>query len=135
MQSRILLDRSLGQRKLVASLRAAGWDVITLAEHFGDARSQRMLDQEWISAGAQAGFILLTKDHMIASRPLEAMAIYFNDARVVAFARGDLTAEQMGGMCLQYAAHIHRLASVQPPFVFSLSMHGLRRKRLNWPPD
>nr|WP_281363875.1 hypothetical protein [Leifsonia soli] len=130
-----MLDRSLGQRKLVTQLRGSGWDVVSLAEHFGDERSQRMLDQEWISGGAEAGFILLTKDHMIASRPLEAMSIYLNDARVVAFARGDLTAEQMGSMCLQFAPQIHRLATVHPPFVFSLSMHGLRRKRLNWQPN
>ena len=92
-----------------------------------------MLDQEWISAGTQDGFILLTKDHMIATRPLEAMAIYVNDARVIAFARGDLTAEQMAALCLQHATGIHRLATVHPPFVFSLAAHGLRRKRLNWP--
>src|SRR5689334_7351250 len=134
MQSaRMLLDRSLRQRKLVSRLREADWDVTTLAEHFGDSRAQRMVDQEWIAAGAGAGFMLLTKDHMIASRPLEAMAIYVNDARVIAFARGDLTAEAMGDVCLQHSVRIHRLATVRPPFVFSLSGSGLRRKRLNWP--
>lgn len=131
--ARFLLDRSLGQRKLVARLRGAGWEATTLAEVFGDDRAQRRSDEEWISAGTQSGFVLMAKDHRVASRPLEARAIYMSDARIVAFARGDLTADQMGDLCLEYSAAIHRLATVQPPFVFSLAQHGLRRKRLNWP--
>lgn len=131
--ARFLLDRSLGQRKLVARLRDAGWEATTLAEVFGDDRAQRMSDEEWISAGTKSGFVLMAKDHRVASRPLEARAIYMSDARIVAFARGDLTADQMGDLCMEYSAAIHRLAAVHPPFVFSLAQHGLRRKRLNWP--
>ncbi|MWV59337.1 DUF5615 family PIN-like protein [Rathayibacter sp. VKM Ac-2754] len=132
---RLLLDRSLGQRKLVARLREAGWDVTTLAEYFGDERAQSMPDEEWIGEGTRAGFVLLAKDHMIAARPLEARAVYLHDARVITLARGDLTAEQMGDLCLEHAAAIDRIAKVRPPFVFSLSPSGLRRKRLNWPAD
>lgn len=131
--ARFLLDRSLGQRKLVARLRDAGWEATTLAELFGDDRAQRMSDQEWISEGTQRGFVLMAKDHRVASRPLEARAIYMSDARVVAYARGDLTADQMGDPCMKYSTGIHRLAAVQAPFFFSLAQHGLRRKRLNWP--
>lgn len=57
----------------------------TLAEEYGDSRSQVMHDEEWISSGTCAGFILLAKDHRVAARPLEAIAIYLNDARVIAF--------------------------------------------------
>lgn len=128
-----LLDRSLGGRKLVAMLREAGWDAVTLAEYFGDARAQRMSDEEWIGEGTAAGFVLIAKDHHVASRPLEARAIYMHDARIVAFARGDITADEMANLCLAHAKAIHRLATVHPPFVFSLSRHGLRRKHLNWP--
>ncbi len=131
--ARFLLDRSLGQLILVARLRDAGWEATTLAELFGDDRAQRMSDQEWTSEGTQRGFVLMAKDHRVASRPLEARAIYMSDARVVAYARGDLTADQMGDPCMKYSTGIHRLAAVQAPFVFSLAQHGLRRKRLNWP--
>ncbi|MFE4468680.1 hypothetical protein ACFRFH_07665 [Leifsonia sp. NPDC056824] len=133
--ARFLLDRSLGQRKLLARLREAGWEATTLADQFGDSRAQRMLDEEWIAEGTRLGFVLLAKDHRIATVPLEASCIYLNDARVVTFARGDLTAEQMGDICLAHEKAIHRLATVQGPFVFSVSANGLRRKRLNWPPD
>lgn len=128
---RFLLDRSLGGRRLVAVLREAEWDAVTLAEQFGDARAQRMADEEWIGEGTAAGFVLLAKDHRLASRPLEARAVYMHNARIVAFARGDITADDMGHLCLTHAAAIDRIATVHPPFVFSLSQHGLHRKRLN----
>jgi hypothetical protein len=76
---------------------------------------------------------LLAKDHKLASRPLESYAIYSHDARVLVFARGDLTAQQMGDLCMKYADKIHQLGTVPGPFVFSLSFHGLTRKRLDAP--
>ncbi|WP_409048607.1 hypothetical protein AB2L57_09275 [Microbacterium sp. HA-8] len=114
-------------------LRDEGWDAVTLAEHFGDTRAQRMADEEWIGEGTLAGFVLIAKDHRVATRPLQARAIYMHDARVFAFARGDVTADEMAGLCLAHAEAIHRVATVHPPFVFSLAQHGLRRKHLNWP--
>jgi uncharacterized protein with PIN domain len=130
---RFLLDRSLGQIILPAMLRSAGWDVRTLAEEFGDRRAQHMQDGEWIGEGAKAGFLLLAKDHRLARRPLEAAAIYVHDAKVVVFARGDLTATQMGDLCLQYEQKIHLLALAPGPFVFSIAAHGIARMRLNAP--
>jgi hypothetical protein len=90
--ARFLLDRSVGGRLLVTRLRDAGWDARTLAEEYGDARAQAMRDEEWIADGTRSGYVLLAKDHRVASRPLEAQAIYMHEARVVAFARGELAA-------------------------------------------
>ncbi len=92
-----------------------------------------MSDQEWIGEGATAGYILLAKDHRLASRPLEAYAIYAHDAKVVVFARGDLTAAKMGDLCVEYEQKILDLALAPGPFVFSISAHGVARKRLNAP--
>lgn len=131
--TRFLLDRSLGQRSLVTRLRDAGWDASTLAEQFGDARAQSMRDEEWIGEGTLLGFVLLAKDHKIARRPLEAHAIYHHDARVIVFARGDLTAAQMGDLCLEHSEKIHQVALARGPFVYSIAVHGLARKRLNAP--
>jgi hypothetical protein len=132
-QARFLLDRSLGQLILPSRLRDAGWDVRTLAEEFGDQRAQQMQDEEWIGEGAKAGYMMLAKDHRLAARPLEAYAIYAHDAKVVVFARGDLTAGKMGDLCIQYEQKIHGLALAPGPFVFSISAHGIARKRLNAP--
>lgn len=131
--ARFLLDRSLGQRILAARLREEGWIVRTLAEEFGDDRAQAMRDEEWIAAGASSGYVMLAKDHRIATRPLEAQAIYVNDARVVVFARGDLTSEQMGNLCLRHESKIREVAAARGPFVYSIAEHGLARKRLAAP--
>ncbi|WP_298862711.1 hypothetical protein [uncultured Microbacterium sp.] len=131
--ARFLLDRSLGGKLLIARLRGAGWNARTLAEEYGDARAQAMSDDEWIASGTASGFILLAKDHRIASRPLEARAIYMHDARAIAFANGNLTATEMGDLCLQYEKAIHRMSSAHPPFVMSQGKGGLRRKNLNFP--
>ncbi len=136
-RARFLLDRSVGGRVLVSRLRDAGWDAgwdaRTLAEEYGDAAAQSMRDEDWIEAGTRAGYILLAKDHRVAMRPLEAFAIYVNDARVIAFVHGDLTAQTMGDLCLAHETGIHRLANVQAPFVFSLGAGGLRRRKLYAP--
>lgn len=132
-RARFLLDRSVGGRALVSRLREAGWDARTLAEEYGDAVAQALRDEEWIAAGTRSGYILLAKDHRVAVRPLEAQAIYMNDARVIAFVHGDITAQEMGDLCLQHEAAVHRLADVQAPFVFSLGRGGLRRRKLYAP--
>ncbi len=129
-RARFLLDRSVGGRALVTRLRGAGWDARTLAEEYGDARAQRMRDEEWIAAGTESGFLLLAKDHRVTVRPLEARAIYMNDARVIAFVHGYLTARVMGDLCLEHEKPMHRLASVRAPFVFSLGVSGLRQRKL-----
>ena len=92
-----------------------------------------MQDEEWIGEGAKAGYMMLAKDHRLAARPLEAYAIYAHDAKVVVFARGDLTAGKMGDQCIQYEQKIHGLALAPGPFVYSISAHGIARKRLNAP--
>lgn len=130
---RFLLDRSVGGRALVSRLRDVGWDVRTLAEEYGDERAQAMRDEEWIAEGTRAGYVFIAKDHKVASRPLEALAIYMNDARVFAFASGQLTATEMGDLCIAHERAMYRLAAAKPPFVMSLSTHGLRRKHLNVP--
>lgn len=129
-EARFLLDRSVGGRLLVARLRDAEWDVRTLAEEYGNGRAQAMRDEEWIAAGTHAGPILLTKDHRVASRPLEALAIVRNAARVVAIARGNLTAQMMGDLGPTHEQAIHRLALKEPPFVYSLGRAGLTPNRL-----
>lgn len=130
---RFFFDRSLGQRALVSRLRDAGWDARTLAEDFGDERAQAMRDEEWIGQGTLAGFVLLAKDQKLAVRPLEAHAIYHYDARVIVFARGDMTSERMGDLCLQFSDKIHEVAAGRGPFVYSVASHGVARKRLNAP--
>lgn len=133
-EHRFLLDRSLGGRLVATTLREAGWDAITLAQRFGDVDAQRMSDEEWIGTGTREGYVLLTKDGRVASRPLEAQAIYMHDARVFALPRADMTGPAMAQAFVQATAAIMRCCSrEQGPFVMVVRDGRLRRKRLVYP--
>jgi hypothetical protein len=43
---RFFLDRSLGRRAVPEALRADGWDLITLAEHYGMPADEQVADTE-----------------------------------------------------------------------------------------
>lgn len=47
---RFFLDRSLGRKAVPEALRADGWDVITLAEHYGIPADEQVADTAWITA-------------------------------------------------------------------------------------
>lgn len=72
------VDRSLGARKVVDALRAAGARVESHAEHF-DADAP---DEDWLMQAGRNGWVVLTKD-ALQERPIELQALAA--ARVRAF--------------------------------------------------
>lgn len=79
--------------------------------------------------GTTAGAPATQHSMTLTARPPSLVSLY----QVLVFARGDLTAAQMGDLCLEYSDKIHRLAAARGPFVYSLATHGLARKRLAAP--
>lgn len=76
----------------------------------------------------------LTKDSRVATRPLEAQAIYMHDARVFALPRADLTGHDMAQAFMQTTEAIMRCCSREPgPYVMVVSNGRLRRRRLVYP--
>jgi PIN like domain/Protein of unknown function (DUF433) len=49
---RFFLDRSLRRKAVPEALRADGWDVITLAEHYGMPADEQVADTDWIEEAA-----------------------------------------------------------------------------------
>lgn len=68
---RFFLDRSLGRKAVPEALRADGWDVITLAEHYGIPADENVADTEWIEEATQHGWAILMKDKRIRHRQAE----------------------------------------------------------------
>jgi hypothetical protein len=56
---RFFLDRSLGRKAVPEALRADGWDLITLAEHYGMPADEQVADTEWIEEAAKRGWPIL----------------------------------------------------------------------------
>jgi hypothetical protein len=68
---RFFLDRSLGRKSVPGALRADGWDLITLAEHYGMPADEQVADTEWIEEAAKRGWLILMKDKRIRHRQAE----------------------------------------------------------------
>ena len=73
-QLKFILDRSLGRKAVPEALRADGWDVITLAEHYGMPADEQVADTDWIEEAAQRGSPILMKDKRIRHRQARAPA-------------------------------------------------------------
>lgn len=70
------VDRCLGGKKLVKSLREMGVTVEAHDDHFPmDAQ-----DQDWLPKVASWGWIVLTRDKMIGRRNLERLAVATSQA-------------------------------------------------------
>lgn len=67
-QPRFFLDRSLGRVAVPGLLRDGGWDLITLAEHYGVPEDEGVADPEWIQEAAMRGWPILMKDKRIRYR-------------------------------------------------------------------
>lgn len=59
---RFFIDRSLGRIAVPRLLRADGWDVITLSEHYGIPADESVADAEWIREAASRNWPILMKD-------------------------------------------------------------------------
>lgn len=51
-----IIDRSLGRVAVPTGLRDDGWDVVTLAEHYGMPQDEQVADTEWIADAASQGW-------------------------------------------------------------------------------
>lgn len=53
----LFLDRSLGRLKVPGLLRAAGLNLVTLAEHYGVPDDESVADETWLElAGTRVGW-------------------------------------------------------------------------------
>lgn len=127
---RFFVDRSLGRVRLPALLRADGWLLLTLAEHYGIPRDETVLDVEWLELAGSEGWPVLMKDDRIRYRPAEAAALVRH--RVVAFslAGGNLRAENMADLFIKHKDAIWAAAETGQPAIYVVSRLGLRRVEL-----
>lgn len=126
------VDRSLANHIVPNALRAAGWEVVTMRERYGEITAQQLADIRWIPDAAELGEVLLTADKAIARRPLEALAVIQAEARVFALGNGQITGAQAATRLIANQQSIFRRALEEPgPYVFSVTGSGLQAVKLN----
>lgn len=77
------------------ALRTDGWDVITLAEHYGVPADEQVADTDWIEEAAKRSWPILMKDKRIRHRRAEIAAVAEHKARCFVITRGDLPSADM----------------------------------------
>lgn len=92
---RFFLDRSLGRNAVPEAFRTDGWNIVTLAEHYGVPADEQVADIDWIEEAAKQGWPILMKDKRIRHRPAEIDAVVEHKARCFVVTRGDLPSAEM----------------------------------------
>lgn len=123
---RFFTDRTCGAVVVPEGLRAAGLEVVTIRDVYGEARSRVVEDVEWISYVAEHGLVALTNDLHISRNPLERMRVVEAGARLVAMG-GNLTGARMVDLLVEHISRVEREARKHAPGIWRLSNEGLRR--------
>ncbi|GAA0439077.1 putative ribonuclease VapC45 [Acrocarpospora corrugata] len=126
---RFFIDRSLGRVAVPGLLRAAGWDLITLAEHYGVPENETVEDTRWIEDSAKLGWPVLMKDKRIRYRQAEIEAVIKHHARCFVITRGDLTSAAYAERFVTNQQAIFTMASSVGPFICAVHAERLERLR------
>jgi hypothetical protein len=124
---RFFVDRSLGRRAVPEALRAGGWNLITLAEHYGMPADERVADIEWIEEAARRGWPILMKDKRIRHRQAEIAAVVEHKARCFVITRGDLPSADMVHRFINNETAILVAAAQAGPYIYSVQTDRLSR--------
>jgi PIN like domain len=124
-QPKFFIDRSLGRIAVPAGLREDGWDVVTLAEHYGIPRDEEVADTEWIADAASRGWPILMKDKRIRHRRAEIEAVTTNKAKCFVITRGDLASADMVSRFIVNKQAIFRVTAKSGPFIYSVQQDRL----------
>lgn len=124
---RFFVDRSLGRRAVPDALRASGWHLITLAEHYGMPADEQVADTDWIQEAANQGWPILMKDKRIRHRPAEIDAVVRHKARCFVITRGDLSSAEMVSRFITNKDAIFAAITESGPYIYSVQADRLSR--------
>jgi hypothetical protein len=124
---RFFVDRSLGRKAVPEALRADGWDLITLAEHYGMPADEQVADTEWIEEAAKRSWPILMKDKRIRHRRAEIAAVAEHKARCFVITRGDLPSADMVQRFIANKAAILLAAAGPGPYIYSVQTDRISR--------
>lgn len=122
----IFVDRSLGSIQVPRLLRAAGLQLTTMAEHYGEQRGQGLGDQDWIAESARLEWIAFHKDDAIRRNEAEKVAVRRTGARCFCVPRANLMAAQAAQRYLDNLVAIAKAAVEPGPFIYSVYPNEIR---------
>lgn len=127
---RFLLDRSLGSKVVPTILREAGFDVVTLADVYGEDQAQQTDDPVWLAYAGERDLVVLGADDRIRYRAEERNAMAGGMLRSFTITNASLKAETAAGW---YVTHRHRiLQRCRKPGPYVYGVYADRLDKL-WP--
>ena len=121
------IDRSLGGVTVPRLLREAGWELTTLAEHYGKPADEAVDDVDWLALAGGNGWPVLMKDEKIRYRAAERAAVVDAGVRAFCLASGNLKSAEMAGLFIQHQAAIWQHATGAEPGLWVVSRREVRR--------
>ena len=108
------IDRCLGNKLIVETLRDAGISVEIHDDHFAkDAQ-----DVEWIPEVGKRGWIILTKDARISNNKLERFAVANAGVKMFSLASQKLSGQEMADIFTESIIEIQKMVNSNPaPFI------------------
>lgn len=126
------VDRSLGRIRVPGLLRASGWLLTTLAEHYGIPADEDVDDVTWLKLAGSHGWHVLMKDDMIRRRPAEIAALKAAGVHAFCIANANLRTDDQVALLLQMESRIFDRCAEPGPSLDVISKSGLRQI---WLPD
>lgn len=124
---RFFMDRSLGRFRVPQRLRVDGWDVVTLAEHYGVPADESIQDVEWLTLAGEQGWAVLMKDDRIRYRSAEREALTAGGIKAFCLSSANLATAAMAELFIAHKAEIWKQAAEAGPAFYAISKSGMRR--------
>jgi hypothetical protein len=120
----LFIDRDLWSRTLDAALRAARIPFEAHRDHFPDDEP----DPSWLRVVGGRGWVVLTRDQRIRTRPNELAAVRAARLHVFALTSGNLSAAATADVVLAAWPALQRaVAEHEPPMLWSITRGGTIR--------
>jgi hypothetical protein len=120
------VDRSLGRIRVPGRLRAVGWGLTTLAEHYGIPADEDVTDIEWLTLAGTRGWAVLMKDDRIRRRPAELAALKAAGVHAFCIANANLDTDHQVEVLLHHQDQIFQRCTQPGPTLDSISRSGMR---------
>jgi hypothetical protein len=115
------IDRCLGNKLIVETLREAGLAVEIHDDHFG----KNAPDVDWIPEIGQRGWIILTKDARIGKNRIERLSVADANARMFTLASQSLSGTDMADIFLKAIPEMRKFICENPaPFIAKVYQGG-----------
>ena len=123
---KIFTDRCLG-KKVPEKLRRSGLDIKTISEYYGEPRSQKLKDEEWLKMVGEKGWISFTKDRDIARNYRNKLTVVEYKVKCFCIVSKNLKSEAEANRFLDNLDSIRKASLKDGPMFYVITESSFRK--------